>query len=393
MTSPLTLTRRQALLTGSCAAAATFAPLTAFAALPTDKRFVLVILRGGMDGLAAVPAVGEPAYAPARGALAEFDALTLDGTFGLHPALAGLHELYKAGEAAIVHAVAPPYRERSHFDGQDVLESGANAVYGAKDGWLNRALGALGARDPARSLAVAPQTPLVLRGDAPATSWAPTRLPTAEADTYDRLADLYSNDPVLSDALMRARAADDVARGMDMDAPPRRGGRFAGAAEAATRFLKEPNGARVAVLEAGGWDTHVRQGAGEGRLARGLADLDQGLRTMRDGLGRDWAQTLVLVVTEFGRTVRTNGTGGSDHGVGGAAFALGGAVKGGRVLADWPGLRDRDLYEGRDLKATTDVRALFKAALTGHLGLGEGAVEDRVFPGSRTVTPLEGLFV
>jgi uncharacterized protein (DUF1501 family) len=397
----MTMTTRRAVLTTG-ATLTLLAPLARFAsaAANTDSRFVLVILRGGLDGLAAVAPYAEPVYAQLRGQLAlsapgtEGGALDLDGTFGLHPALANLHAMYRAREALVLHAAATPYRERSHFDAQNVLEAGGATPSAAAGGWLNRALAALAdAGDTRGAVALADNVPLVLRGELAVTSWAPSQLPESDDDTLARVRRLYeAADPALAASLSSALEARAIA-GDANDA--RMGGRagqaIAPLASAAARFLSAADGPRVAVLDAGGWDTHANQGAAQGALALRLRGLDAGLQMLKAELGAHWQQTTVLVVTEFGRTVAVNGTRGTDHGTASCAFAAGGAVAGGRVLADWPGLAARDLHEGRDLRATTDLRAMFKAVLHERFGLSEAALARSVFPASDAIEPLEGV--
>ncbi|HEY5624346.1 MAG TPA: DUF1501 domain-containing protein [Gammaproteobacteria bacterium] len=354
-----------------------------------DSRFVLVILRGGLDGLAAVPPLGDPSYANVRGslAIASADALRLNDLFGLHPALRNAHGLYGQGELAVLHAAATPYRERSHFDGQAVLENGAGGPGETRDGWLNRAAG----MNPAVSSAVAlsQNIPLVLRGDVSVSSWAPSRLPEADDDTLDRLDDLYANDPHLSARLEEGISARDLAG--RMGGATRQRAQLGPLVAAAGRFLSAPDGPRIAVLETGGWDTHANQGAAQGVLAARLSGLDEGLVTLKSELGDVWRETVVVVATEFGRTVAVNGTRGTDHGTAGCAFVAGGAVNGGRVVSDWPGLARRDLYEGRDLKPTLDLRAVFKGVLEEHFDVTRTELDREIFPSSGDVAPLAGL--
>ena len=392
------MTNRRQFLAGSTQLAmlAGFPGLT-LAQEAADARFVLVILRGGMDGLAAVVPYGESRYRAVRGDLAVDSPgqtnglLKLDGLFGLHPSLGTMHEFYRAGELTVVHAVATPYRERSHFDGQNVLENGSDSPGHLRDGWLNRAVGR--GDDNAGAIALSQNIPLVLRGDASVTSWAPSRLREANDDTLARLAELYADDPHLAGRLEEALQARAIAG--EMGAQNRRGAggqsQLGPVVAAAGRFLSAPDGPRIAVLESGGWDTHANQGAGQGLLANRLGGLDAGLATLKRELGVYWRNTVVVIATEFGRTVAVNGTRGTDHGTGGCAFIAGGAVRGGRVIADWPGLAQRDLYEGRDLKPTTDLRAVFKGILTEHLGAEIAQLNRDVFPGSTNIAPLEGL--
>jgi uncharacterized protein (DUF1501 family) len=358
------------------------------------NRFVFVILRGGMDGLSAVPAIGDPEFAAARGALAQFDAapLTLDASFALHPNLAQLHTMYGRGELTVVHAVGLPYRERSHFDAQQVLESGGVRPYELTTGWLGRAL----APSAAKSLALNTAVPLVLRGPGVVDTWAPSALPDPSADLVARLERMYGNDAALAMALQRAKTLHfDGAMPADMnDAAGQgmagRGGNFTLLAERAAEFLAQPNGPQAAVLELGGFDSHANQANPNAALSNTLRQLDAGLAALREGLlaSGTWGRTVVVVATEFGREVAINGTLGTDHGTGGAAFVLGGAVKGGRVIADWPGLAKRDRFEGRDLRITTDLRAVLRGVLADHLQVASRSLNKDVFPGSEAVQAL-----
>lgn len=375
---------------------------------PGAPRVALVILRGGLDGLAAVPPTGDPGLAAARAALATTDAsppppLPLDEMFALHPALAQVHALYGRGEAAVLHATGLPYLERSHFDAQQLLESGGRRPFELDSGWLGRTLAdlpapaAAGAARSARAMAFQAAVPLVLRGASAVDTWLPAQreepAPDSLADLGQRVAQLYATDAALAAAFARARqlhgagAADSsmaTAAGMGGMARAAGSARLAALGSQAAAFLARDDGPQAVVLEMDGWDTHAAQAT---RLATQLAALDGLLAALHQGLtgpvARDaWARTLVLVVTEFGRTVMANGTQGTDHGSGGTAFVLGGAVRGGRVLADWPGLAPRDRSEGRDLRITTDLRALFKTALHQHLGVPLAAVHQRALPGS-----------
>ncbi len=389
---------RRGVLAGGLAAAALSRTGALFAAAPTEHRFVFIILRGGLDGLSAVVPVGDPAYADLRRAtrISAGDSLALDNEFALHPALTGIHGLYQASDATLIHACATPYRDRSHFDGQDVLENGGTQALAIKDGWLNRALAGL---PGASGLAVGQNLPLVLRGKADATTWAPSVLPDVDPDTINRLQRLYADDPILGPSFERAIATealvgDGVLDNRAMGARRRGGPGFYGvAAEAAASLLRDPKGPRVAVLQFDGWDTHARQGGVQGQLAGRLRAMDQAVMTLKETLGPVWQKTVVLMATEFGRTAAENGTGGTDHGTAAAAVLLGGPVQGGRVIADWPGLGRTDLYEGRDLRPTLDLRSLLKGVLAEHLGLGTRLLEDQVFPSSREAPPLAGLVV
>jgi len=379
----------------------------AFAATGGDARLVVVILRGALDGLSAVPPYGDADYGRLRGELAlappgsSDGALRLDGTFALHPSLPFLHDAYGAGELVVFHAVASPYRERSHFDGQDVLENGTVRPHALQSGWLNRALEALpeAARRERKELGVAlgQNVPLVMRGQAQVASWSPSRLASLDEDTLQRITDLYAADPLLSQRLADALAADQIASGDGMDAKAMGGqaggaGRYTELIRATAGFLRSDSGPRVAVFDTIGWDTHANEGGARGRLAAQLTALDTGIKTLRDELGPAWQKTAVIAVTEFGRTAAINGTRGTDHGTATAAFLVGGAVRGGRVVADWPGLSNRALYEQRDVAPTLDVRAIFKGALQEHLGVPVRALDAQVFPDSGGVKPVKDLF-
>ncbi len=405
------MSTRRLILTRALAGAAFAGPLATWslaaapaAANPDARRFVFVILRGGMDGLVAVPAVGDPSFAEARGPLAVFNGapLKLDNTFALNPLLPQLHAMYGRGEMAVVQATGLPYRERSHFDAQQVLESGGSKPHELATGWLGRAL-ALAAGGRAGGLkAVALETavPLVLRGPTEVDTWAPSALPDPSAELVQRLALMYRNDPALAQALDRARGLraepgmGDAAPAMGGDGGGGGGGggrnkAVIGLASKAADFLQR--GSQVAVMEMGGWDSHVNAATANGALSNNLRALDATLAALREGLlpGGVWGRTVVLVATEFGREVAVNGNAGADHGTGGAAFVLGGAVRGGRVLADWPGLAKKDRYEGRDLRITTDLRAVLRSVLADHLQVPRAALDGQVLPGSAGLARLD----
>jgi len=389
------------------AAGATFAwahiPRFARAADARDPRLVVMILRGALDGLSAIAPLGDPDYSGLHGDLAlqtggEHPALALGGFFGLNPAMINFARLYDARQAIAVHAVASNYRERSHFDGQDVLESGMPTPGLVQSGWLNRALAALpqGARvAPRTALAVGATPPLVLRGAAPTLGWAPSGLAAPTDDLAMRLMDLYAHtDPMLAKALQAGLDAEHMAtkRGMDALKP---GGdvtlAMLKAAQGAARLMSADDGPRIAALAFDGWDTHANEGGATGRLAQLLGGLDGAIAAFESELGPTWKETVVVAVTEFGRTAQINGTDGTDHGTGTVAFLAGGALAGGRVIADWPGLKSADLYEGRDLMPTTDLRAVLKGLLADQFGLSAQTLAAQVFPDTIGVKPMAGL--
>jgi len=373
-----------------------------------DPRFLAIILRGALDGLATVAPVGDPDWVSLRGD----NALTLDGKvaalklndfFALNPAMPNLHRMFAANEAIVVHAAATPYRERSHFDGQDLLESGLPKPGVSDTGWLNRALASLapgGRVDPKGSkvFAVGPVTPLVVRGPAPVLSWSPQRVMPASDDTAQRLLNLYRHSDVkLASVLEDSAKLTAIEHAGDMTQKPGGPGPaqvrayFAEAAGTAAKFLAQPDGPRVGALALDGWDTHFNEGIANGRLSQLLGSLDAALAAVETNMGPAWRETVVVLVTEFGRTAHLNGTDGTDHGTATVALLAGGALKGGRVLADWPGLKNADLYENRDLKPTTDLRAVLKGLLKDHLRADERALAQSVFPGSDGVRPMAGL--
>jgi uncharacterized protein (DUF1501 family) len=392
--------RRALLLGGASFAAWAYLPKFARAADGRDPRLIVVILRGALDGLATVAPVGDPDYAGLHGSIAlasdgPHAAPMLDSFFALHPAMPEFARMYREKHAAVVHAVSTPYRDRSHFDGQDVLESGYAGPGRVQSGWLNRALEALPRGERVTSgLAIGPTTPLVLRGAAPTVGWSPVQLPQAADDTAARLVELYRHqDPALASALTQGLQLDKSAQGDDMK--PKPGTNGAGAmrlvARGAAKLMAADDGPRIAALAFDGWDTHANEGGPVGRLAQLLGGLDGALAEFESGLGERWRDTVVVVATEFGRTARINGTDGTDHGTGTIALLAGGAVKGGRVIADWPGLAPASLYEGRDLAPTTDLRAVIKGVLHDHLGIAERVLADSVFPDSAAVKPVKGL--
>ena len=354
------------------------APQIAFATVASHRRFVFVIQRGAADGLNILMPYADPAYAPLRGQLAGDPMATkLNGMFALHPSLVEMGQMYRGGQALLVHAVASPYRERSHFDGQNVLETGGIQPYQVKDGWLNRLAGML-PRTKDEAIAFASTVPLALRGGADVTSYAPSALPQPTDDLLARVAQLYEPDAQLHGLWTAAMETRSLAGDNGPKQDPASLGKLA------ATFLARPDGPRIAMIETGGWDTHTGQ---EGRLAAQLKALDTMLVSMRDGLGAVWTDTVVLVATEFGRTAAVNGTGGTDHGTASAAMLAGGAVKGGRIVADWPGLANASLFEGRDLKPTTDLDALIASSAAETFGLDPQRVARTLFP-ERPVKPL-----
>jgi uncharacterized protein (DUF1501 family) len=395
----LVSSRRALLIGGASFAAWAYMPKFARAGMSgQDPRLIVVILRGALDGLATVAPLGDPDYARLHGAIALSSggpnaALPLDSFFSLHPAMPNFAKLYREKKAAVVHAAATGYRERSHFDGQDVLESGYSGPGRVQSGWLNRALEELPRGDRVTgALAVGPTAPLILRGGAPTVGWAPVALPQAAEDTASRLLELYAQrDPALSKALTQGLQLDRAAARDDSMRPGGGVGYMRTAARGVAKLMAADDGPRIAALAFDGWDTHANEGGPVGRLAQLLGGLDSAFAEFEQGLSARWANTAVVVVTEFGRTARINGTEGTDHGTGTVALLAGGAIAGGRVIADWPGLKDANLHDGRDLKPTTDVRAVLKGVMKDHLGLSDRVLASAVFPDSGAIRPMQGL--
>jgi uncharacterized protein (DUF1501 family) len=365
-------------------------PSVLFAQAATERRFIFIIQRGAADGLHTVIPYAEPAYGALRGALAVDAAsvLKLDGTFALHPTLTELHRLYTVGEASFIHAVASPYRERSHFDGQNVLETGGSTPHVSKDGWMNRLLGLL-PRTGKDAIAFAPSVPLAMRGAIEVASYAPSSLPQASEDLLLRVEQLYSRDAQLH--ALWSSALD--ARNMAGETPSEMGGGAsrqdsAALGRMAASFLARADGPRLAMIETSGWDTHSAQ---EARLPLPLRALDGLIGGLRIGLGAAWTDTVILVATEFGRTVAANGTGGTDHGTGAVAMLLGGAVRGGRIITDWPGLAPENLLDGRDLKPTLALDALIATVCAEAFHLDLQSTWRALFPNGKPGQPLPPL--
>ena len=413
------MTTRREVLKAMAAGAATLTlwPRLAWSATSGSSQplLLVVMLRGGLDGLHAVPPIGDSAWGALRGsfAFAPADAanskpIPLDRNFALHPALTYASELYQRKQFMPVVAIAPPYRNRSHFDAQDCLENGTIRPRGALDGWMNRCVSAMRGDN---GMAIANAMPLIMRGPARISSWSPPLPVGADPALMHRLDTLYAEDKQLAEAFQLAvaesasgvepltdssqtdmkRMAGATSAGMPVNAGKGLGGRAAlpGLMAAAGRFMAKPDGPQLTFVEDTGWDTHSNETA---TLNIKLAQLDAGLRSLHDALGDPaWSRTVVAVVTEFGRTARPNGTGGTDHGVGGTAFLAGGAITGGRVAGRWPGMSPQDLNDNRDLQATTDMRALFKGLLASHLQVPQSILDRAVFPDSAAIRPMEGL--
>ncbi|WP_117191309.1 DUF1501 domain-containing protein [Rhizobium terrae] len=372
------LSRRGFLAGACCAAAAPVLTPVSFAAMPGDNRFVTIILRGAMDGLDFVQPHGDPAFAalrPKLGLRPDTGLIDLDGFFGLNPAASALMPLWQAGEVSFVHAVSTPYRDqRSHFDGQDMLETGGTDT-SQRTGWLNRALAVIPRADARKAIDINTSMELILTGPNEADSWSSQSNFALAEDEIAFLERLYASDEPFARAMAEARRTDVSADSLYGDA--RRGAGIADMARLAGGMLRDDY--RIASFSINGWDTHVGQKA---QFGKAVGDLATAVTVLKETLGGEaWKKTVVLAMTEFGRTARENGTNGTDHGTGGLAVLAGGAMAGGRVLGRWPGLAADKLLDGRDLMPTGDVREVAAAMLYRQFGVSPDNLTAKVFPG------------
>jgi uncharacterized protein (DUF1501 family) len=388
---------RGGLALGCSAAAWPLLSHATFASAPFDHRLVVVILRGAMDGLDVVRPAGDPLLRRYRPALAATEGPALDGFWQLHPELAGLMPLWQAGELGAVQAVSTPYRDkRSHFDGQDLLEAGTamdTPAHLFRDGWLNRLLQGLPGARAETAFGIGREALPILQGTAPSQSWAPETDMRVSTQARRLLEVMYEGDapfhiaaataleltetlPGEETAMMPDTGTEDMAAPMMAPAP----GRGLAEVTAFARFAAERlrGETRIVALSLGGWDTHAAQ---PGAIRRPLAQLQHLILELKAGLGPVWGKTAFIAMTEFGRTVRENGSGGTDHGTGGAMITAGGAIRGSKVMGRWPGLAESDLYAGRDLTPTGDVRAVAAWVIHGLMGLDKGRLQESVFPG------------
>ncbi|MCP5088282.1 MAG: DUF1501 domain-containing protein [Rhodobacteraceae bacterium] len=377
----------------SAAASPLVTPVT-FASVNSDKRLVVIVLRGGMDGLDVVAPVGDPLlaqYRPNVGAASHSD---LDGFFALHPKLSGLMPMWQSGELAFVHAVSTPYRnKRSHFDGQDILEAGVAEINSDihDSGWINRMLAQMPGAGKETAFSVGRESMLLLRGDLPMTSWSPEGRIDLSPQAQLMLDVIYQKDPLFAEAgsvalTLAAQLNLDIEVSDDdqvmmrqimknMQAANRFQRATSLAAFAANRLREDT---RIAAFSIGGWDTHRKQTSS---IKKALGQLQAALTTLKSELGQTWEKTAVVCMTEFGRTVRENGSAGTDHGTGGAMVLAGGLIRGRRVYGDWPGLRDDQLFKNRDLMPTSDVRRYTAWMIRDLYGISASELEAAVFPG------------
>lgn len=352
----------------------------------SQKRLIVVFLRGAIDGLNVVVPYGDRSYYAARPNIAipapgkPDGALKLDDQFGLHPALSPLMPLWADGSLAFVHACGSPDATRSHFDAQDYLETATPGQKNTIDGWMNRLLSHLAGRNPVQAVNVGTTTPRILTGklsvaNLPTGRGATQRLPIdrpAVSEAFDRL---YSGTDELSEAYRGGREARKALMD-DLEAEMNRANNgatlpagFVTDAQRLAKVMARDRRVQLGFLAVGGWDTHVNQGGSNGQLARNLTLLGQGLLALQKGLGAAYRETAIVVMSEFGRTVQENGNRGTDHGHGNVMWLMGGAIDGGRVYGDFPGLAPTALYQNRDLAITTDFRDVIGSVVQTHFKL------------------------
>lgn len=369
------LNRRYILAGGlSAFALGGFVPQVSFAAAATNRHFIFLLQRGAADGLATVAPTGDPDFLRARGDLAAeaMQGTKLDDFFALHPKMTGAAALFASREASFVHAVASSTRDRSHFDAQNLIESGGLKPYARKDGWMNRLLTLL-PNGQNKAIAIAPSLPLILRGNAGASSYEPSRSAGPDDDFTHRVSALYAEDTQLSNLW-----EDAVRTGMMAGKPDTNERGEAASAKMVAGLMQGPDAARIVMLDSNGWDTHSSQSA---RLGNMLSRTDRFVTALKTEMGSDWQKCLVIIATEFGRTVAFNGTKGTDHGTASAAMLFGGNLQHpGKVIADWPGLNATSLYEGRDLKATMRFDHMISDALAHHFTLDPVLTRRTLFP-------------
>ena len=358
--------------------------LPVYSSTKAKKNLVVIMLRGGMDALCAVPVVGDKNFEKRRKQLILDDTIKLNSDFSLHPVLDNFHDLWKESKGAIVHATNIPYTERSHFDGQNLMESGGKVPYKVKTGWLGRGMKVAGLKQ--EGLALALPMPLILRGVPQNNNYFPTKgkLPTDKV--LSLLKDVYkerSEDELIgmleiikSRPKERSYAADDL---------------YSLANEAGT-LLKKPDGPRVAVFEVGGFDTHAAQGGVHGTHSDCLKEMDLVFGTLKKRLKEEFDNTLIVTLTEFGRTIKQNSGLGTEHGYGSAIFMGGGLLKNNQVYTDWPGLKSKELFQGRDLNSTIDARSVYASAMSTVFDIDFKRVQKEVFWGDKLQNLSDKLF-
>lgn len=335
-----------------------------------DGRLIVINLEGGMDGLCAVPPLGDRALKTARRDLLINDSLSVNPFFGLHPSLKNFGEMLANDEATIIHATAFPYTKRSHFEGQNIVETGVITPFSSKTGWLGRAMELAGVGGRSLSL----DTPLLVRGDMSVEAYYPSNMrgsAVPNKEILEVLKSLYEGDALETTEVLQKQLA--ASRNVPRVRDPEGLATFAG------KRMQEAHGPKVAVIRVNQFDTHANQGTEEGIQAEQLEVVDNVFAALKSGLGKMWSSTVVMTVTEFGRTLGQNGSAGTDHGYGSACMIAGGLLENAGIVSDWPGLKSNNLYEGRDLLATIDMRSVCAACLEATFGLEHEEITEVVF--------------
>ncbi|MEZ9529794.1 DUF1501 domain-containing protein [Vibrio sp. 10N.286.51.F4] len=382
--APHSINRRQFMGIAAAVGVSAMLPFPSFAKTGSDNIFIWVSLRGAMDGLNVVVPHADPDYSNLRPniGLKPEQLVKLDDFFGLHPSLKQCHQWYESNELSFVHACSTAYRERSHFDGQKILENGTSDPFNTV-GWINRLLTL--SSEKYDGIAIDSGLPLIMQGESTVASWYPNRLKTRDKQT-ELLEELFQSDQMLSSNFESVMKIDQLVGDQGV------GKQFKSLMGKTGDILSADNGPNIAALELGGWDTHANQGNVNGRLSNQLKTLDVGLAALKASLGDRWQKTVIIAASEFGRTAKENGTKGTDHGTGNVMFVAGGALPslkgaGGKVIANWPGLSQSQLYEGRDLNPTTDMRSVIKGVLYQHLSV-EVKQLNIIFPDSADIRPM-----
>ncbi|MEZ8884916.1 DUF1501 domain-containing protein [Vibrio sp. 10N.222.54.F6] len=382
--APHSINRRQFMGIAAAVGVSAMLPFPSFAKTGSDNIFIWVSLRGAMDGLNVVVPHADPDYSNLRPniGLKPEQLVKLDDFFGLHPSLKQCHQWYESNELSFVHACSTAYRERSHFDGQKILENGTSDPFNTV-GWINRLLTL--SSEKYDGIAIDSGLPLIMQGESTVASWYPNRLKTRDKQT-ELLEELFQSDQMLSSNFESVMKIDQLVGDQGV------GKQFKSLMGKTGDILSADNGPNIAALELGGWDTHANQGNVNGRLSNQLKTLDVGLAALKASLGERWQKTVIIAASEFGRTAKENGTKGTDHGTGNVMFVAGGALPslkgaGGKVIANWPGLSQSQLYEGRDLNPTIDMRSVIKGVLNRHLSI-EVKQLNTIFPDSADIRPM-----
>ncbi|MEZ9865664.1 DUF1501 domain-containing protein [Vibrio sp. 10N.261.51.A4] len=382
--APHSINRRQFMGIAAAVGVSAMLPFPSFAKTGSDNIFIWVSLRGAMDGLNVVVPHADPDYSNLRPniGLKPEQLVKLDDFFGLHPSLKQCHQWYESNELSFVHACSTAYRERSHFDGQKILENGTSDPFNTV-GWINRLLTL--SSEKYDGIAIDSGLPLIMQGESTVASWYPNRLKTRDKQT-ELLEELFQSDQMLSSNFESVMKIDQLVGDQGV------GKQFKSLMGKTGDILSADNGPNIAALELGGWDTHANQGNVNGRLSNQLKTLDVGLAALKASLGERWQKTVIIAASEFGRTAKENGTKGTDHGTGNVMFVAGGTMPslkgaGGKVIANWPGLSQSQLYEGRDLNPTIDMRSVIKGVLNRHLSI-EVKQLNAIFPDSADIRPM-----